>query len=125
MPPHLARALQELVRIQNHDVKHLQDKFAAATKDSEWIRDLGQEAGWVIISGDPRISRNPIEKAVWHESGLTAFFFLPPFQNSGFWKQAAELVRVWPTIADQARATPSGYGFTMRMKDTKLGQIYP
>jgi len=117
--------MHELVAIQKHEVVHLKDKFDADTPDIDWLKALGTEADWIIISGDPRISRNPIEKVAWLESNLTAFFFSPPFQTSGFWKQAAEMVRWWPAIVEQARKTPVRCGFRLQMNGKKPEQIYP
>ena len=51
-----ARVLNEMVK-PTHSFTHLLEKFSADTKDVEWIRKLGQEGRWVIISGDYRIGK--------------------------------------------------------------------
>ncbi len=44
-----ARALGEMVKPE-HSFTHLQEKFGADTKDEEWIRKLGEEGNWIVIS---------------------------------------------------------------------------
>jgi predicted nuclease of predicted toxin-antitoxin system len=82
-----ARALGETVKPE-HSFTHLQEKFGADAKDEVWIRRLGEEGDWVVISGDYRIGRGAHERAAWHQSGLTVFFLskgwtnIPPLQQS-------------------------------------------
>ena len=111
----MARAMRELAHAQSCDVIHLSDRFPRDVPDSEWIRAIRDE-GWVIVSGDTRISRNKVERAVWHESGLTAFFLDDGWSSKKFWVQAAELVRWWPIIVDTARSCRVGCGFLLKFK---------
>ena len=53
-----ARALNEMVK-PDHSFVHLQDKFPADTKDEDWIRRLGQEGDWIVISGHYCPVKNP------------------------------------------------------------------
>ena len=48
--------------------------FRRDTPDQEWLATLAEEGDWVIVSGDPRITRGKHERQAWLESGLTAFF---------------------------------------------------
>ena len=73
LPIRHARALNEMVKPE-HTFTHLQDKFPANTADADWIRQLGREGDWIVISGDYRIGKNAHERAAWHQSGLTVFF---------------------------------------------------
>lgn len=102
---------------------HLTERFAAEVSDLDWIRTLQTEGDWIIISADPRISRNRVEQAAWHESGLTAFFFAD-FSRQKFWSQAEELVRRWPKIVDVAKASPVGSGFLIRPRQKDFQLIY-
>jgi predicted nuclease of predicted toxin-antitoxin system len=73
--PVFAKVLNILAERQGHPIVHLRDKFPPDTKDPEWIRALAEEGEWIIVSGDPRISREKAERQAWQESRLTAFFF--------------------------------------------------
>ena len=46
-----ARALNAIIQPDGHSVVHLRDKFAADKPDVEWLRELGREGGWIVISG--------------------------------------------------------------------------
>ena len=56
------QALSILAQVQGYELVHLTDRFAADTADEEWIRSLARDGDWVIISGDPRISRGQAQK---------------------------------------------------------------
>jgi hypothetical protein len=103
----------------------LTEKFqASSVTDPEWITRLGKEGDWIIISGDPRISRGKPEKSAWKESGLTAFFFKDGFANMTSYEQAAFLFRRWPDITLKARESPSGAGYFVHLKGEKIEPIY-
>src|SRR5437868_5439843 len=50
-----------------HSFTHLLEKFSADTKDVEWIRKLGQEGHWVVISGDSHREECPRETSLIRE----------------------------------------------------------
>ena len=56
-----ARALNEMVK-PDHCFIHLQEKFSPDAKDDEWIRKLGEEGGWIVISGEYRIGKSAHER---------------------------------------------------------------
>lgn len=123
-PPHV-KGMRAFAERDGHEIAHLRDRFDGATADVVWMSALGQEGGWIVISADLRIPRNPAEKATWHESGLTAFFFASPWGHDSYWKQTVSLVTWWPIIMDQARRTPTGHGFSLPKKGSTPIQIYP
>jgi hypothetical protein len=125
MSPYHAKGLQGFAELQNDEIVHLRTRFGQGTLDQEWIQALGAEQNWIIVSGDIRITRSPIEQRAWHESQLTAFFFVAPFSNDGFWKQAAALVFWWPRIMQQSRATPTGHGFLVPKSGKAFTKLYP
>ena len=116
--------MQELARAQNVKVSHLSDLFPRDTRDVTWIRELGRQGGWVIVSADPHISRNRVERAAWKESGLTAFFFDSGFSSRQFWVQSEEMVRCWPIIMSTAKVAPKGSGFLLKFKARQPTPIY-
>jgi len=126
MSPYHAKGLQSFCEKFNDDkIVHLRTMFGEATRDADWIKALGAEGDWIIISGDGRITRSPVERAAWYESQLSAFFFAEPFPEVGYWKQAAALVTWWPLITRQARATPTGHGFLLPKQGKELKRLYP
>ena len=118
------QALSILAQVQGYELVHLTDRFAADTPDEEWIRSLARDGDWVIISGDPRISRGQAQKKAWQESSLTAFFFAEGWASKGFWKQAESLVHWWPQIVLKAREAKPGTGYLMPWNGKDFRQIY-
>jgi hypothetical protein len=117
--------MRGFAELQKHEIVHLRQRFDDDTPDPVWISTLANERNWIIISADVRITRSPVERAAWIESGLTAFFFAQPFPGDGFWKQAQALVTWWPDIILQARKTPERHGFLIQKKAKELRQLYP
>jgi hypothetical protein len=118
-----ARALNEMVKPE-HSFAHLQDKFPPGTKDEEWIRSLGREGGWVVISGDYRIGKNAHERQAWHESRLTVFFLKKGWTNIPPLQQHAKLALILDDIVDHARSAPAGSGFSVALNG-KIQRVYP
>ncbi|MBI1805013.1 MAG: hypothetical protein HY033_03975 [Ignavibacteriae bacterium] len=122
--PKAVYALKIVVEFQDVLVVPFKEKFSDPnTSDSEWITVLGKEGQWVIISGDPRISRGKAEKAAWRESGLTAFFFRDGWANCSIYIQASDLIRRWPDIVLANRNSIQGSGYLIPKKGD-LQKIY-
>ncbi len=81
LSPYLARALSTLLEPEGDQVVHLSDRFAPDTEDRVWIEALAAEGGWIVISADRRISRNPIEREAWRRSRLVVFFLSPQWRR--------------------------------------------
>lgn len=118
-----ARALHEMVK-PDHSFSHLQDKFGPDAKDEEWIRALGREGDWIVISGDYRIGKNTHERRAWHESGLTVFFLSKGWTNLPPLQQHSKLALILGDIIEQAQRSRPGSGFSVSMKG-RIEQIYP
>ena len=118
-----ARALNEMLKPE-HSFIHLQDKFSADTKDETWIHQLGQEGGWLVISGDYRIGKNAHERAAWHQSGLTVFFLKKGWTNLPPLQQHSKLSLILDDIIDCATAAKSGAGFMIALNG-KIQKVYP
>jgi len=118
-----ARALNEMVRPE-HSFSHLQDKFPPDTKDEVWIRKLGEEGDWIIISGDYRIGKSAHERAAWHDSGLTVFFLTKGWTNLPPLQQHSKLSLILEEIIEHAARSKSGSGFLVSPKG-KIEQVYP
>jgi hypothetical protein len=117
-----ARALHEILQPE-HEVHHLKTKFLPDTKDEEWIRELGKEGRWIVISGDYRIGKNPHERAAWHESGLTVFFLAKGWMNIELRVQHMKLLRIIDDIIEEANHAKPGSGFMISMGG-KIEKVY-
>lgn len=128
MSHHLAEAVAGLEKAQDadgHEVVHLSAKFDRRTEDVVWIKALGAEKDWVIISGDLRISRNKAERAAWRESGLTAFFLKDAWADQTIWPFSARFIAWWPRIAAQAAMAPKGKGFLVPWGGQRFEDVRP
>lgn len=118
-----ARALHEMVK-PDHSFTHLQDKFGPETRDEDWIRSLGSEGEWIVISGDYRIGKSAHERRAWHESRLTVFFLSKGWTNIPLLQQHSKLALLWPDIVERAQTAQSGSGFTISVNG-KIEKVYP
>ena len=113
--PRLVRALHTIVELQGNELVCLKDRYTEQdVPDTKWIKDLGIEGDWIIISADPRISRNKAERAAWKESHLTAFFFSDGWASQHINDQAADLLGKWRDIVRNAKECEEGSGFLIR-----------
>ena len=57
----------------HENVEHLEEKFAKGTDDEEWLNYIG-EKGYVLITKDKGIRKNPKEKAALIKYKIVAFY---------------------------------------------------
>jgi hypothetical protein len=62
----------EFLRAAGAKVEVHLDHFAGDTPDVEWIPEVASR-GWVLITKDQNIRRNPLERAAYQESKLRGF----------------------------------------------------
>jgi hypothetical protein len=72
------------------------------------MRELASESGWIILSGDVAIGRNPHEVAAWKAAGHTIFLLKAGWTNIEFWPQVQKLARYFPEIIVLARKAKPG-----------------
>lgn len=106
----LAKSLHVLVEPE-HQVVHLKDRFAANTPDEIWMAALAGEPGWIIVSGDLRIRKNPHEIHAWEAAGHTTFFLRAGWINLPLWTQTWTFVKCFPEIAATASRAKKGTFF--------------
>jgi len=117
LPPKLTRALHEIFK-PDHEFTHLRDKFPQDTPDIEWINTLAKEGGWVVLSADYRITKKPLEKQAWKDSGLTGFFLKKGWTNIEPHLQLSKLLPLAPQIIATAEKFPCREGFIIGMNCT-------
>ncbi|HWA85893.1 MAG TPA: hypothetical protein VG710_06705 [Opitutus sp.] len=110
LSPKLARSLDVLVQPE-HRVIHLKERFSANTSDEVWMRALADEPGWVIVSGDLQIRKNPHEVKAWQEAGHTTFFLKKGWIDLKFWDQAWKFAKVFPELLATAERARKGSAF--------------
>lgn len=113
LSPHIAVAINALVEPHGHRVTALRKKFAADTQDVVWIRVLGQEGGWTVVSGDSGITRRAAERRVWRQAGLVGFFLAPGWRKLDPLHQAARLLMWWERLVAQANLVEGGAIFQL------------
>jgi len=69
------------------------DHFAQAAPDAEWIPEVGRR-GWVLITKDQHIRRNPLERSAYQSAGLRGFVVTGGDLNGP--EMASLLVRLLP-----------------------------
>ncbi len=119
LPPALARALSALFP-GKHEIVHLRDRFGSAAKDIDWIRALGSEGKWVVLSSDRRITKNKAENQAFKSSRLIGFFFAAGLQKAKLTKQMERLMALWETIETQVDLISGGGMFEIQMKGSTL-----
>jgi len=118
------KALRELEQDKSVEVFHLREMFSPNEKDEIWIQRLAKEGNWIVVSGDPRITRGKIEREAWHASGLTMFFCDDRWSSKQFWKQMEDLLGWWPKIKENGKSCGPGTGFLMYHNSTNFKKIF-
>ncbi|MAC99133.1 hypothetical protein CNQ84_14585 [Pseudomonas abyssi] len=122
LPPALAKALNELSKIDNHQVVGLKEKFAPNTSDIELVQQLKTEGNWVLVSKD-KFSKGNMEKRAIRESELAVFILARQWQNAPYWDVAHNLVRWWPAITGQAERISGGGVFKVAWRYSPPGKF--
>lgn len=114
LSPRLARGLHELSQVESAiAVVHLRERFAPDTPDIDWIRELGAEGGWYVITHDRAILKNPLERQAWQQSGLIGVMLVRKLARERYWVKAGRLVMVWEDILARLKAAKPGTIFTL------------
>ncbi|MBI4193574.1 MAG: hypothetical protein HY526_00700 [Betaproteobacteria bacterium] len=95
------------------------DHFPQATPDTEWIPEIGRR-GWVLITKDQNIRRNPLERAAYEAAKLCGFVVTG--KDMGGPELAELLVRCLPGMARRVagRSGPLLFTISRRGVFTKL-----
>ena len=102
VPIALARIVSALER--SHKITHHDDdrRFGPTTEDTEWLRVIGGDNPKpIVISGDGRILKKPVEVNALREQGLTFFLLAEGFQGMSARIQAWRFLKSWVNIIDE------------------------
>jgi hypothetical protein len=113
LPPAFARSLDALSAHEAVSVAHVRDFFGAGTSDTKWIREVGEDGGWAIVSGDRRMLTREHELLALRQWRLTTFILAAGWKNMKFWDRAWLLVRWWPQVIATAAGHPAGTIFVI------------
>lgn len=92
-PPQLVTILKAL----KVDARHLQEDFAADTPDVDWLPEVGKR-GWIVVTGDRRISKKPPERKALEEANVIAVFMAKGFTSKPIFDLVASFIKWWPDI---------------------------
>jgi hypothetical protein len=121
--PRICRALNELEDRDENQVVHLRDRFSANTIDEVWMRELGVEGDWIVITCDTSIAKNPHEIKAWLESGLVVFFLKSGWLSLAYWEFAWQLIKRWPLIKGKIRKAARGKGFIVPIRSSVIEEL--
>lgn len=111
--PHVATAINALVEPRGHTVIALRRKFKANTLDVEWIKELGEERGWSVISNNIRITKVAVERRAWRQTDLVGYFFAPGWRKLDPLEQTARLLFWWPKLEAHTALVAGGAAFQL------------
>lgn len=124
IPINLVRMLTIFDR--KNKIRGLQHSFPRGTPDTRWIRAI---ASWnpkpVIICGDGRITRNPVERAVLKEAGLTFVSFSESWMNLRWEVQAWKMIKVWPDVVRAVSKLKKPTIFRVAVTSLKVKEVGP
>jgi hypothetical protein len=108
MPPALARALHEIVRLDGHEACALRDRFPADISDVDFFAELGRDGDWIVISKDQANAKKGAEREAIMRSGVLASYLRPSVQKQPIHQQAATILWHWDKIVQQRRLNERG-----------------
>ncbi len=90
MPPCIARAIHELIKVDGHESFALRDLFDTKISDIDYFKALNRD--WIVISKDLQNSRKKAERAAILQNKIVAFYLSPALQKKKFGEQAAAIM---------------------------------
>ena len=116
LSPRLVRGLLEF----GEDVTHLRDQYPADVPDQDWLPDIGAK-GWVLVTRDERVRRNPSELAAINIHKVGAFFL--GGKNLSHWELIQQVVRNWIRMKELADKTAKPFAFRVAPHGSTLDRI--
>lgn len=123
MPPSIAYALNEIVKIEGHEAVALQDKFRTDISDVDYFDILGKEKDWVIISKDLQNGKKKAERAGIGKNKILAIYLSKGVQKQRINEQAATILWQWDKIVAQRALNESGLFVLPQNKGSKFSPL--
>ena len=120
LSPNLAKALSALFPHQT--LIALRDKFAEDTKDSAWIRELGEEGDWVVVTDD-RLWKVRDQRQELTKARLVVFATPKAWAQLKLNEQAARLIQLWPKLVESASRAQRGSWFQIPSRGFKFKSL--
>jgi hypothetical protein len=115
--PVFAGALDAFIRPLGHQARHVRQMddygFTHNTEDVDWIKRLGSEGDWIVITGDQRIRKNLAERTAWKRAGLKGFVLARAYQKRPVHQVASVLLWRWPEMEQFIRLAAPGSMFEL------------
>lgn len=108
MPPSIARAVHEIVKVDGHESWALSQIFDRKISDIELYERLGTGKSWVVISKDGSQARRRPERAAILRYGVVAIFLAPSVEALDIHQQAATILWHWDAIVRQRETQANG-----------------
>lgn len=108
LPPVLADGLAALFAGEHEVVSHRSKFGITHIKDEEWISALGEEGGWVVLSGDLNIAKKRPMRELFLRSRLIGFFPKVAVMELPLHKKASRILYVWDRMERIASTVQSG-----------------
>ena len=102
--------MPEALRAAGAQVEAHDDHFAQNTTDVEWLAQVGKW-GWVVISKDQNIRRNPLELAAYEAAKVRGFFVTAAGASGP--ENAALLARCLPGMVRRSAGRRGPFLFTI------------
>ncbi|WP_120501955.1 hypothetical protein [Roseovarius sp. EL26] len=106
MPPSIARALNELIKIDGHEAHPLRDIFPTNISDVDYFAKLNRD--WIVISKDLKNTRKRAERAAILRNNVIAFYLSPTLQKKKVNEQAAAILWHWDKMLNQRNSLQNG-----------------
>lgn len=104
------------------DLAHLFSKFASGTADSEWIPQIANEGGWIVVTCDRGKNSKKSEKLplICRDLEVTHVVLSAAIQKRSAYCRVMAISACWRQLIAAADA-PKGTGFAITMRIGKDG----
>ncbi|PTT65614.1 DUF5615 family PIN-like protein [Stenotrophomonas sp. HMWF003] len=124
LPPALARAIDPIARVDDHEVVHVRDFVGSGTKDVALFEEAIQQGIQVHVTQDHH-HRRPVEREAIARLGLTVFVLAKGWSTLNHYDCAARLLEWWPQMMQLAQLTQPGGMFRVPHLRASRGRLIP